>query len=318
MNLKDLKFEKPKTITEEINENYGRFVITPLDRGFGITIGNSLRRVLLSSLPGAAIINTQIDGVEHEFTAVENVVEDVTTIILNLKGVVLTIDSANPAVEKRLEIIVDGPCDVTAGDIIADEDVEIVNPEHYICHVNKGKRFRMVMHARKGNGYMAANKNAQFENMVGVIPIDSLYTPIVRTNYTVDKTRVDDSADYDKLTVEVWTNGSVGPKEAIGMAAKMLIDHLYSVVELSNRALAEDFMIERKSEESSRNLEKPIEDLDLSVRSYNCLKRAGIHTLGELIEKTEEDMMKVRNLGKKSLKEVKMKLEELNLSLAKH
>jgi DNA-directed RNA polymerase subunit alpha len=318
MNLKDLKFEKPKTITEEINDNYGRFVITPLDRGFGITIGNSLRRVLLSSLPGAAIINTQIDGVEHEFTAIENVVEDVTTIILNLKNVVLTIDNANPAVEKRLEVIVDGPYDVTAADIIADDEVDIINPEQYICHVNKGKRFRMVMHARKGNGYVSAAKNAQFENMVGVIPIDSLYTPIVRSNYTVDKTRVDDSADYDKLTVEVWTNGSVGPKEAIGMAAKMLIDHLYSVVELSNRALAEDFMIERKSEESSRNLEKPIEDLDLSVRSYNCLKRAGIHTLGELIEKTEEDMMKVRNLGKKSLKEVKQKLEELNLSLAKH
>jgi len=316
--MKDLKFEKPKTITEEINENYGRFIVTPLDRGFGITIGNSLRRVLLSSLPGAAIINTQIDGVEHEFCAIENVVEDVTAIVLNLKGVVLTIDSTNPNVEKRLEVIVDGPCDVTAGDIIADDEVHIVNPEHYICHVNKGKRFRMVMFARKGNGYVNATKNAQYENMVGVIPVDSIYTPVVKANYTVDKTRVDDSADYDKLSMEVWTNGSIGPKEAIGMAAKMLIDHLYSVVELSNKAMAEDFMIERKNEESTRNLEKPIEDLDLSVRSYNCLKRAGIHTLGELIEKTEEDMMKVRNLGKKSLKEVKQKLEELGLSLAKH
>ncbi|MFA5007384.1 MAG: DNA-directed RNA polymerase subunit alpha [Candidatus Izemoplasmatales bacterium] len=317
--MKDLKFEKPKTITEEINENYGRFVVTPLDRGFGITIGNSLRRVLLSSLPGAAIINLQIDEVSHEFTAIDNVVEDVTAIVLNLKGVVLTIDSTNPAVEKRLEIIVEGPCDVTAADIIADDEVDIVNPDHYICHVNKGKRFRMVMNARKGNGYVSADKNAAFrENKVGVIPIDSLYTPVVRANYAVDKTRVDDNADYDKLTVEVWTNGSMGPKEAIGMAAKMLIDHLHSVVELSTKAMAEDFMIERKSEESSRNLEKPIEDLDLSVRSYNCLKRAGIHTLGELIEKTEEDMMKVRNLGKKSLKEVKQKLEELGLGLAKH
>jgi len=316
--MKDLKFEKPKTITEEITENYGRFIVTPLDRGFGITIGNSLRRVLLSSLPGAAIINTQIDGVEHEFCAIENVVEDVTAIVLNLKGVVLTIDNQNPNVEKRLEVIVDGPCDVTAGDIIADDEVHIVNPDHYICHVNKGKRFRMVMYARKGNGYVNATKNAQYENMVGVIPVDSIYTPVVKANYTVDKTRVDDSADYDKLSVEVWTNGSIGPKEAIGMAAKMLIDHLYSVVELSNKAMAEDFMIERKNEESSRNLEKPIEDLDLSVRSYNCLKRAGIHSLGELIEKTEEDMMKVRNLGKKSLKEVKQKLEELGLGLAKH
>lgn len=316
--MKDLKFEKPKTITEEIDENYGRFVITPLDRGFGITLGNSLRRVLLSSLPGAAIINTVIDGVEHEFTAIENVVEDVTTIVLNLKGVILNIDSLVPTVEKRMEIIVDGPCDVHASDIIADDEVLIVNPDHFICHVNKGKRFRMVMHAKKGNGYVSAEKNAAYDNMVGVIPIDSIYTPVIRSNYTVDKTRVDDSADYDKLTVEVWTNGSIGPKEAIGMAAKMLIDHLYSIVELSNRAMAEDFMIERKSEETTRNLEKPIEDLDLSVRSYNCLKRAGIHTLGELIEKTEEDMMKVRNLGKKSLKEVKQKLEELNLSLAKH
>lgn len=316
--MKDLKFEKPKTITEEIDATYGRFVITPLDRGFGITIGNSIRRVLLSSLPGAAIINAQIDGVEHEFTAIENVVEDVTTIVLNLKGVVLTIDSSNPNIMKRMEIIVDGPCDVTAKDIIADDEVEIINPDHYLCHVNKGKRFRMVLHARKGNGYVNAEKNARFDNMVGVIPIDSIYTPVIRANYTVDKTRVDDSADYDKLMVEVWTNGSMNPKEAIGMAAKMLIDHFYSLVELSTRSMSEDFMIERKSEEATRNLEKPIEDLDLSVRSYNCLKRAGIHTLGELIEKTEEDMMKVRNLGKKSLKEVKQKLEELNLSLAKH
>lgn len=316
--MKDLKFEKPKTITEEIDDTYGRFVISPLDRGFGITLGNSLRRVLLSSLPGAAIINTQIEGVEHEFTAMENVVEDVTTVVLNLKGVILTIDSQDPNVEKRLEVNIDGPCDVYAKDIFCDEEVEVVNPDHYICHVNKGKRFRMEMKARRGNGYVSAEKNALYDNRVGVIPIDSIYTPVLKSNYTVDKTRVDDSADHDKLTVEVWTNGSIGPKEAIGMASKMLIDHLYSVVELSNRAMNEDFMIERKSEETTRNLEKPIEDLDLSVRSYNCLKRAGIHTLGELIEKTEEDMMKVRNLGKKSLKEVKQKLEELSLGLAKH
>lgn len=316
--MKDLKFEKPRTITEEINDTYGRFAITPLDRGYGTTIGNSLRRVLLSSLPGAAIINTEIEGVVHEFAAIEGVTEDVTTIVLNLKGVVLTIDSTNPHVEKRLEIIVDGPCDVRAGDIIADDEVYVVNPDHYLCHVAKGKRFRMVMHARRGNGYVSADKNAVFKNEVGIIPIDSIFTPVVKANYVVDKTRVDDNADYDKLTVEIWTNGSIGPKEAIGMAAKMLIDHLYSVVELSNRQMAEDYMIERKSEESTRNLEKPIEDLDLSVRSYNCLKRAGIHTLGELIDKTEEDMMKVRNLGKKSLKEVKQKLEELGLALAKH
>ena len=225
MTVKDLKFEKPKTITEEIDDKYGRFVISPLDRGFGITIGNSLRRVLLSSLPGAAIINCQIDGVEHEFTAIENVVEDVTTTVLNLKGIVLTIDSNNPGVQKRMEIIVDGPADVCARDIIVDDEVEIINPDHYICHVNKGKRFRMVMNARKGNGYASAEKNAFYDNMVGVIPIDSLYTPVVRANYIVDKTMVDDSADYDKIIVEIWTPGSISPKEAIGMAAKVLIDN---------------------------------------------------------------------------------------------
>ena len=322
--MKDLKFEKPQTMTEELEDRYGRFVITPLDRGYGITLGTSLRRILLSSLPGAAIINVDIEGAEHEFTSIDNVIEDVTTIVLNLKGVVLQIDSNNPKVEKRLEIIVDGEKDVYASDIICDDEVTIINPDHYICHVNKGKRLRMVMHARKGNGYHSAEDNTvhiEKENgdrKVGVIPIDSIYTPVEKANYQVDKTRVDDSADYDKLTLEVWTNGAISPKEAIGIAAKMMIDHLESVVELSEKAAEEDFMMERKNEEKTRNLEKPIEDLDLSVRSYNCLKRAGIHTLGELIEKTEEDMMKVRNLGKKSLKEVKEKLEELNLSLAKH
>ncbi len=316
--MKDLKFEKPKTITEEINDTYGRFVITPLDRGFGITVGNSLRRVLLSSLPGAAIVNVNIDDVVHEFTPIEDVVEDVTAIILNLKGVILSIDNKDPKIEKRLDITVTGPKDVYASDILADEQVSIINPDHYICHVNAGKELRMVMKAKKGNGYVSAKNNAVYRDDVNDISIDSIYTPIVKANYNVEKTRVEDSGDYDKLTIEVWTNGSIYPKEAIGMASKMLIDHLQTIVELSETEIEEDFMVERKSEEKNRNLEKPIEDLDLSVRSYNCLKRAGIHTIGELIEKTEEDMMKVRNLGKKSLKEVKQKLEEMNLSLAKH
>ncbi len=316
--MKDLKFEKPKTITEEINDRYGRFVITPLDRGFGITIGNSLRRVLLSSLPGAAIVNVNIDDVVHEFTPIDDVVEDVTAIVLNLKGIILFIDNDDPKVEKRLDITVNGPKDVYASDILADEQVTIVNPDHYICHVNAGKELRMVMKARKGNGYVSSKENAVYRDDVNDIAIDSIYTPVVKANYTVDKTRVEDSGDYDKMTIEVWTNGSINPKDAIGMASKMLIDHFQTVVELSTSDLVEDFMVERKSEEKNRNLEKPIEDLDLSVRSYNCLKRAGIHTLGELIEKSEEDMMKVRNLGKKSLKEVKQKLEEMNLSLAKH
>lgn len=316
--MKDLKFEKPKTITEEINDRYGRFVITPLDRGFGITIGNSLRRVLLSSLPGAAIVNVNIDDVVHEFTPIDDVVEDVTAIVLNLKGIILSIDNDNPKVEKRLDITVTGPKDVYASDILADEQVTIINPDHYICHVNAGKELRMVMKARKGNGYVSAKDNAVHREDVNDIAIDSIYTPVVKANYTVDKTRVEDSGDYDKLTLEVWTNGSIHPKDALGMASKMLIDHFQTIVELSTSEIEETFMVERKSEEKNRNLEKPIEDLDLSVRSYNCLKRAGIHTLGELIEKSEEDMMKVRNLGKKSLKEVKQKLEEMNLSLAKH
>jgi DNA-directed RNA polymerase subunit alpha len=316
--MKDLKFEKPRTYTEEINDNYGRFVITPLERGYGITIGNSLRRVLLSSLPGAAIVNVNIENVVHEFTPVEGVVEDVTTIVLNLKGVILSIDNDDSTAEKRLDITVEGPKDVYASDILADEEVEIINQDHYICHVNKGKSLRMTMKAKLGNGYVSSKDNAVYREDVNDIAIDSIYTPILKANYTVDKTRVENSANHDKLTVEVWTNGSINPKDAVGTASKMLIDHLQLIVDLSSKVIEEDFMVERKSEETNRNLEKPIEDLDLSVRSYNCLKRAGIHTLGELIEKTEEDMMKVRNLGKKSLKEVKQKLEEMDLSLAKH
>ena len=315
--MKDLKFEKPKTETVEIEDNYGKFVISPLERGYGITLGNSLRRVLLSSLPGAAIVNVNIENVVHEFTPVEGVVEDVTTIILNLKGVILSIDNEESNVEKHLEISVEGPRDVFASDIVCDEEVEIMNPNHYICHVNKGT-LRMHMKARRGNGYVSAKQNAEYTDDVNDIAIDSIFTPITRANYTVEKTRVDDSGDYDKLILEVWTNRSINPKDAIGTASKMLIDHLQTIIDLSEAKVEEDYMVERKTEETNRNLEKPIEDLDLSVRSYNCLKRAGINTLGELIEKSEEDMMRVRNLGKKSLKEVKQKLEEMNLSLAKH
>jgi DNA-directed RNA polymerase subunit alpha len=315
--MKGLKFEKPKTEILSLEDNYGKFSIAPLERGYGITLGNSLRRVLLSSLPGAAIVNVNISGVVHEFTPIEGVVEDVTTIILNLKGVILSIDNEDPDVEKRLDISVEGPRDVYASDIIADEEVEVKNPDHFICRVNKGV-LRMTLKARKGNGYVNAVENAKYKDDVNDISIDSIYTPITRAKYDVEKTRVEDSADYDKLTMEIWTDKSIDPKEALGLASKMLIDHLNEFVDLSEKAADEDFMVEREIEETNKNLEKPIEDLDLSVRSYNCLKRAGINNLSELIEKTEEDMMKVRNLGKKSLKEVKQKLEELNLSLAKH
>ena len=316
--MKDLKFEKPRTEVKVISENdtYGNFTISPLERGYGVTIGNSLRRILLSSLPGAAIINCEIDGIEHEFSSIEGVVEDVTAIILNLKEVVLKIDNDDSNIEKRLEILVEGPHVITAKDIQCDNEVIVVNEDQHIATVNKGK-FRMIMVARKGIGYVSADTNKEYNNMVGVIPIDSIYTPVQKVKF--DVTNASSSAfREDKLTLDVWTNGAVTSQEAIGIAAKMLIEHLNVVVELSKKAKEEDYMIERESEQNSQILEMQIEDLDLSVRSYNCLKRAGINTVDELTQKSEEDMMKVRNLGKKSLKEVKQKLDELSLGLARH
>ncbi len=316
--MKDLKFEKPSTEIKKLNDSdtAGVFELSPLERGFGITIGNSLRRILLSSLPGAAIINCEIDGVEHEFSSVEGVIEDVTAIVLNLKDVVLSIDNDDPDVEKRLEISVEGPHVITAKDIICDNEVTVVNLDQHIATLNKGK-FRMIMVARKGIGYVSADQNKEFNNMVGVIPIDSIYTPVQRVKYDVTNAS-SGSFKNDKLTIEVITNGAVTAQEALGIAAKMMIQHLDIVVELSEKAQEEDYMVERESEQNSQILEMQIEDLDLSVRSYNCLKRAGINTVDELTHKSEEDMMKVRNLGKKSLKEVKQKLDELSLGLARH
>ncbi|MCF7925345.1 MAG: DNA-directed RNA polymerase subunit alpha [Candidatus Izimaplasma sp.] len=318
--MKDLKFEKPNTSIEVLDDDntYGKFIITPLERGYGITLGNSMRRILLSSLPGSAIVNVEIDGVDHEYSSIDGVVEDVTNIVLNLKEVVLNIDSDDPDVEKRLEIYVDGPQVVTAKDIICDNEVKIINEDQHIATVSSGK-FRMVMTARRGIGYVSADENKQFINrsMIGVIPIDSIYTPVTRVNYDVSPASSGD-ASHDKLMLEIWTNGAVTPQESIATASKMMIDHLNVMVELSQKIKEEEFMVEREDEQNSQILEMQIEDLDLSVRSYNCLKRAGINTVEELTEKTEEDMMKVRNLGKKSLKEVKTKLDELSLSLARH
>jgi DNA-directed RNA polymerase subunit alpha len=319
--LKDLKFEKPNTTIETLNEEntYGKFVISPLERGYGITLGNSLRRILLSSLPGAAIINCEIDGVQHEFSSIEGVVEDVTSIVLNLKDVVLNINNDDPNVEKRLEIYVEGPHVVTAKDIICDNEVEVINEDQHIATVNSGK-FRMIMTARRGIGYVNADANKKYiknRSHVGIIPIDSLYTPVNRVNYEVGPAS-SGNAGHDKLEVEIWTNGSVTPQEAISVASKMMIEHLQVMVELSEKVKEEEFMVEREDEQNSQILEMQIEDLDLSVRSYNCLKRAGINTVDELTQKSEEDMMKVRNLGKKSLKEVKQKLDELGLGLARH
>ncbi|MFG2036270.1 DNA-directed RNA polymerase subunit alpha [Bacillus mobilis] len=311
-----IEIEKPKIETVELNEDakYGKFVIEPLERGYGTTLGNSLRRILLSSLPGAAVTAIQIDGVLHEFSTVEGVVEDVTTIILNLKKLALKIYSEE---EKTLEIDVQGEGIVTAADITHDSDVEILNPDLHIATLAKNAHFRMRLTAKRGRGYTPADANKSEDQPIGVIPIDSIYTPVSRVTYQVEKTRVGQVANYDKLTLDVWTDGSIGPKEAISLGAKILTEHLNIFVGLTDEAQNAEIMVEKEEDQKEKVLEMTIEELDLSVRSYNCLKRAGINTLQELANKTEEDMMKVRNLGRKSLEEVKHKLEELGLGLRK-
>ena len=309
-----IEFEKPKIHKIEETKDYGKFIIEPLERGYGTTLGNSLRRILLSSLPGAAITDVQIDGVLHEFSTVEGVLEDVTAIILNLKKVALKIDSEDA---QALEINVVGPMDVTAGDINGSSDVEILNPDLHIATVAEGASFHVRMNADKGRGYVSAsdNKAKSDEMPIGVLAIDSIYTPIERVNYQVEKTRVGQKNDYDKLTLDVWTNGSITPSEAISLSAKILTEHLTLFVDLTDEAKNAEIMIEKEETHKEKMLEMTIEELDLSVRSYNCLKRAGINTVQELTNKSEADMMKVRNLGRKSLEEVKAKLADLGLSL---
>lgn len=311
-----IEIEKPKIETVELNEDakYGKFVIEPLERGYGTTLGNSLRRILLSSLPGAAVTAIQIDGVLHEFSTVEGVVEDVTAIILNLKKLALKIYSEE---EKTLEIDVQGEGIVTAADITHDSDVEILNPDLHIATLAKDAHFRVRLTAKRGRGYTPADANKSEDQPIGVIPIDSIYTPVSRVTYQVEKTRVGQVANYDKLTLDVWTDGSIGPKEAISLGAKILTEHLNIFVGLTDEAQNAEIMVEKEEDQKEKVLEMTIEELDLSVRSYNCLKRAGINTVQELANKTEEDMMKVRNLGRKSLEEVKHKLEELGLGLRK-
>lgn len=309
-----IEFEKPKIHKIEETKDYGKFIIEPLERGYGTTLGNSLRRILLSSLPGAAITDVQIDGVLHEFSTVEGVLEDVTAIILNLKKVALKIDSEDA---QALEINVVGPMDVTAGDINGSSDVEILNPDLHIATVAEGASFHVRMNADKGRGYVSAsdNKAKNDEMPIGVLAIDSIYTPIERVNYQVEKTRVGQKNDYDKLTLDVWTNGSITPSEAISLSAKILTEHLTLFVDLTDEAKNAEIMIEKEETHKEKMLEMTIEEHDLSVRSYNCLKRAGINTVQELTNKSEADMMKVRNLGRKSLEEVKAKLADLGLSL---
>ena len=297
------------------NENYGRFVIEPLERGFGLTLGNALRRVLLSALPGASVYAIEVEGAQHEFSALEGVEEDVTTIILNLKDLVLKIDE-NEEGNKRLEINVEGPKTVTGADIECPTGVEVVNKEVVLAHVTEGGSLKVVLHARNGRGYVTGEQNKVLHPNfpVGVIATDSNYSPVRKANYIVDNTRVGHDSKFDKLTLEVWTNGSILPQEAVVWASKLLIEHLNKFMNLAE--ITQDINIEKEETRDEENKFEniTIEDLDLSVRSYNCLKRANISTVLELTEKSEEDMMKVKNLGKKSLKEIKEKLAALGLS----
>lgn len=311
-----IEIEKPRIEIIEVNEDntYGKFVVEPLERGYGTTIGNSLRRVLLSSLPGAAISSIKIQGVLHEFSTVPGVLEDVPEIILNIKDIAAKLYSDEP-VTLRLEV--DGPQVVTAGDIITGPDVEILNKDQYIATVNEDGRLDMELEMIKGRGYSTAERNKRENQSVGAIPIDSSFTPVNKVNFTVEDTRVGQITDYDKLTLEVWTNGTIKPEEATSLGAKILTEHLNLFIGLTDHVSDVEIMVEKEEDQKEKVLEMTVEELDLSVRSYNCLKRAGINTVDELIQRTEEDMMKVRNLGKKSLAEVKGKLAELDLSLRK-
>ena len=310
-----IEIEKPKIETIEISEDakFGKFVVEPLERGYGTTLGNSLRRILLSSLPGTAVTDIQMDGVLHEFSTIDGVVEDVAAIILNIKKIALK--SFGEDENKVLEIDVKGPAVVTAGDIKHDSDIQVLNPDLYICTVAEGHHFHVRMNAKNGRGYVRSDYNKSDNMPIGVIPIDSIYTPISKVNYQVENTRIGQKNVYDKLTLDVWTDGSIAPQDAISLAARILTEHLNIFVNLTNEALPMEIMVEKEETQKERLLEMTIEELDLSVRSYNCLKRAGINTVHELTSKSEAEMIKVRNLGRKSLEEVKQKLIDLNLDL---
>ncbi len=307
-----IEFEKPNIECLEVNdiENYAKFVCEPLERGYGMTIGNSLRRILLSSLPGAAITSVKIEGVVHEFSTIPNVVEDVPEIIVNLKGVRLRMHENE---EKTIKIDFKGEGEVKAGDIITDSSVEVLNPDLHIATVSEGGHLQMEMTVDRGRGYNVADKNKKQNQAIDVLPIDSIFTPVKKVNYSIENTRVGQTVDYDKLTIEVWTDGSLKPYEALSLAAKVMTGHLELFIDLSETAKNTQVMVEKEESKKGRVLEMPIEDLELSVRSYNCLKRAGITTVEDLANKSEADMMKVRNLGKKSLDEVINKLHSLGL-----
>ena len=310
------EFEKPRIEIAEQNETYGRFVVEPLERGYGTTLGNSLRRILLSSLPGAAVSNVKIDGVLHEFSTIPGVKEDVTEIILNLKN--LAIKNNSESNEPKMAYIdASGDCEVKASDIRVDSDIEILNPDLHIATLSGGADSKLFMEITitKGRGYVEASKNKRADQPLRMIPVDSLYTPVRRVNFKVEDTRVGQITDYDKLSLEVWTNGTIAPDDAVSFGAKILNEHLNLFIDLSDNAKDTSIMVEKEEGKKEKVLEMSIEELDLSVRSYNCLKRAGINTVEDLANKTEDEMMKVRNLGRKSLEEVLNKMAELGLSL---
>jgi len=313
-----IEIERPKIETSILSQDgrYGKFTVEPLERGFGTTLGNSLRRVLLSSLPGVAITSVKIDGIVHEFSTVEGVKEDVTEIVLNLKGVTAKLFSDGPKIA-RIEASGEGV--VTAGDIQQDAEIEILDPTWHIATLGKDAKLNMELVFDKGRGYVPAERNKQniVQLDVGTIPIDSIYTPVLKVNYNVENTRVGQVTDFDKLTIEVWTDATINAKEAVSLSARIITEHLNLFVNLSQEAMEAEIMVEKDDKGKEKALEMTIEELDLSVRSFNCLKRAGINTVEDLISKTEDEMMKVRNLGRKSLEEVMQKLESLNFSLRK-
>lgn len=321
--MNEIEIEKPVITATDLNEDHtrGLFVLEPLERGYGTTIGNSLRRVLLSSLPGVAVTNIKIDGVLHEFSTIPGVKEDLTEIVLNVKGITAKLYSAGP---KTVVIDVTGERDVTAGDIKGDSDIEILNPDHHIATVGENERFYMELTFAHGRGYVSQDRNKQLHAQslgaaagapIGTIYTDSIFTPVYSVKYTVDNTRVGNVTDFDKLTLEVLTNGTISARDAVSLAAKILNEHLNLFVNLSEETKGQKVMIERQETQRERVLEMTIEELDMSVRSFNCLKRAGIDTVEDLTNRTEEDMIKVRNLGKKSLEEVIQKLHSLGLDL---
>ena len=307
-----IEFEKPNITKIDENKDYGVFVVDPLERGYGTTLGNSLRRVLLASLPGAAVTSINIEGVLHEFDTVPGVREDVMQIILNVKGIAV---KSYVQDEKIIELDVEGPAEVTAGDILTDSDIEIVNPDHYLFTIGEGASLKATLTVNSGRGYVPADQNKKDDAPVGTLAVDSIYTPVTKVNYQVEPARVGSNDGFDNLTLEILTNGTIIPEDALGLSARILTEHLNLFTNLTEIAIATDVMKEVDTTSDDRILERTIEELDLSVRSYNCLKRAGINTVYDLTEKSEAEMMKVRNLGRKSLEEVKIKLADLGLGL---